>query len=250
VLEPHADAAGLVGEASAAVGRGRKGKASTRSRGSDDRDGDAVDFEDEVRAELARAVGAQRVDKYEDRLKNATRAFRVERFDDAARMLRKLATDAPSAASVRELYGLTLYRQGKWKAAAKELEAFRVLTNSTEQHPVLADCYRALRSWAKVDELWDELRSVSPAPELVTEGRIVAAGALADQGKLDEAVKLLAQGWRWPSRPREDHLRRAYALADLYERSGDLPKARELFRRLADADPSDDDVRRRLRNLR
>lgn len=203
-----------------------------------------------MRAELSRAVGPARVDKYEQRLRNATRAFRAERYDEAARMLRRLAADAPGAVSVRELYGLTLYRQGKWKAAAKELEAFRLLTGSTDQHPVLADCYRALGSWAKVDELWSELREVSPSPELVTEGRIVAAGALADRGELPAAVRLLSQGWRWPARPREDQLRRAYALADLYERVGDLPKARELFGRIVTAEPDFGDVRARVRSLR
>ena len=33
-----------------------------------------------------------------------------------------------------------------------------------------------------------------------------------------EAIDLLRSGWRWPARPRAHHLRRAYALADLYER--------------------------------
>ena len=41
----------------------------------------------------------------------------------------------------------------------KQLEAFRLLTGSTEQHPVLADCYRALGEDDRVDELWGELRA-------------------------------------------------------------------------------------------
>ncbi|MHB1139199.1 MAG: tetratricopeptide repeat protein, partial [Microthrixaceae bacterium] len=125
----------------------------------------------------------------------------------------------------------------RWKAAVKELEAFRTLTGSTEQHPVLADCYRALKRYADVDELWTELREVSPSAELVTEGRIVAAGALADQGDLAGALRTLSHGWRIPSKPRPHHLRRAYALADLYERSGDLPQARSLFGQIARAEP-------------
>ena len=50
-----------------------------------------------------------------------------------------------------------------------------------------------------------------------------------------------------PKRPQEHHLRRAYALADLYERAGDVARARELFSRLAAADPDFADVRTRLR---
>ena len=42
----------------------------------------------------------------------------------------------------------------------------------------------------------------------------------------------------------------AYALADLYERAGDLPKARQLFQVVAAADPELGDVAARVRALR
>jgi hypothetical protein len=38
----------------------------------------------------------------------------------------------------------------------------------------------------------------------------------------------------------------AYALADLYERAGDLPRARELFERVASSEPDFVDVQSRL----
>ena len=44
-------------------------------------------------------------------------------------------------------------------------------TGSTEQHQVLADCYRAQKNFAEVEILWDELRKASPSAALVTEGR-------------------------------------------------------------------------------
>ena len=184
-------------------------------------------------------------------MREAGESFRRERFDEARRILRPVAAQAPRAASIRELYGLSLYRLGRWAQAARELEAYRALTGSTEQNPVLADCYRALGRYAEVEELWDELRAASPRAELVAEGRIVAAGALADQGKLDEAIKLLASSVSRPTRkPRLHHLRMAYALADLYERAGDLPRARELFARIAASDEDFVDVGARLRALR
>ncbi|MEZ5145013.1 MAG: hypothetical protein R2726_21235 [Acidimicrobiales bacterium] len=204
---------------------------------------------EEVRQELERAVGSTRAARLDARLGDAARAFRRDRFGDAARILRPLATEAPSAAAVRELYGLTLYRQGRWRAAAKELEAFRLLTGSTEQHPVLADCYRALRRWDEVDGLWAELREASPSAALVTEGRIVTAGAAADRGDLAGAIALLEQGWKRPRRPQDHHLRRAYALADLYERAGDVARARELFGWLAGVAPDVTDADRRRRAL-
>ena len=146
-------------------------------------------------------------------------------------------------AAARELYGLTLYRQGKWKPAIKELEAFRLLTGSTEQHPVLADCYRALGNRAMVDELWEELRAQSPSAELVTEGRIVVAGASPTPATCPPPSACSSRAGACPKRPQEHHLRRAYALADLYERAGDVARARELFSRLVAADPDFADAR-------
>lgn len=172
-------------------------------------------------------------------MKEAARAFEREQYLEARRILKSIAEDAPNAPSVRELHGLTLYRLGRWKEAARELEAFRTLTGSVEQHPVLADAHRALKHFAVVDELWEELRAASPSAELVAEGRIVMAGALADRGSLRDAVRLLEDGRkRPPKRPADHHLRLAYVLADLYERSGDLPRARDLFGWIVSSDPS------------
>ena len=102
---------------------------------------------------------------------------------------------------------------------------------------MLADCYRALGRHAKVAELWEELRAASPSAALVAEGRIVYAGSLADQGRLEDAIRVLEASKPPAKRPQPHHLRVTYALADLYERAGDLPKARQLFTIVAAADP-------------
>jgi tetratricopeptide (TPR) repeat protein len=201
-------------------------------------------------AGVAKAVGPKDAARFEARLRDAARAFERERYGEARGALVALAERMPANAAVRELLGLTYYRLGRWKLAVTELEAFRELSGSTEQHPVLADCYRALRRWEAVEALWDELREVSPSAELVTEGRIVTAGALADRDRLREAIALLDKGFRFPKSPQEHHLRRAYALADLRERSGDLPQARSLFERIAALDPDFGDVVDRVRALR
>lgn len=202
-----------------------------------------------VAAEVATSVGERRAPKVEQRLVEAARAFERGRPQDAWRLVRPLADEAPGAAAVRELAGLSLYRLGRWKPAIAHLEAFARLSGSVEQHPVLADCYRAVGRHAKVQALWEELREASPAPELVTEGRIVLAGSLADRGELRKAITVLERGPLSPRRPATHHLRLWYALADLYERVGDTPRARELFARVAAADPDLADTAERLSAL-
>ena len=49
--------------------------------------------------------------------------------------------------------------------------------------------------------------------------------------------------------PSERHVRQWYLLADLYERAGDVPKAREYFERVFRTDPEAYDVAERLRGL-
>jgi hypothetical protein len=232
---------GLVrGEADKAVSRGR---ASKRPATIDD-GSHAPD------PSLRRAVAASAAERLDGRLKDAGKAFRRERFEEARALLRPLAEQAPTAESVRELLGLTYYRLGRWKPAVTELEAFRSLSGSTEQHPVLADCYRALGRHGKVAELWEELRAASPGAAIVAEGRIVYAGSLADQGRLEDAIAVLSASKPPNKRPQEHHLRVTYALADLHERAGDVPKARQLFTIVATADPELGDVTARLRALR
>lgn len=198
-----------------------------------------------VRSELARALSPAKTKRATDRVAEAARAFASEHLDDARRILKPIAAEAPGAATVRELLGLTLYQLGRWRPAAAELEAFRDLTGSVEQNPVLADCYRALGRHTDAEELWEELREASPSAELVTEGRIVAAGSLADRGRLSDAIRLLESAPRG-KKAREHHLRTAYALADLRERAGDVSRARELFGWISGIDADFADVRRRL----
>ena len=202
-----------------------------------------------VGAELADAAGRARAPRLAERLGQAVRAYEADRYGDARRILKPLAAAAPGAASVRELYGLTLYRMGRWAEAIKELEAFHALTGSLDQHPVLADSRRALGHWKKVDEVWDELRRASPGAELVAEGRIVAAGARADRGDVAGALRLLERVPVSLKRPRLHHLRTWYAMADLYERAGELPRARQVFRIVVRHAPDFVDASERLAAL-
>jgi tetratricopeptide (TPR) repeat protein len=202
-----------------------------------------------VLEELAGTSGAERGRKLGERLGEASHAYERERYQEALRIVRPLAEVAPGSAAVRELHGLTLYRMGRWPKALKELDAYRALSGSYDQHPVVMDTLRALHRYGEVANLWDELRQASPSAEVVAEGRIVMAGALADQGDLPGAIRLLERT-RTVKKPKPHHLRQWYALADLYERAGDIPRARDLFNRVASVDPDAFDIRERLRALR
>ncbi|HEY5834675.1 tetratricopeptide repeat protein [Streptomyces sp.] len=199
--------------------------------------------------DLLSALGSRDASRFREQLSIAESAFRRERYFDARRTLAPLMAELAGVASARELYGLTLYRLGKWRVAAAELEAYRTLSGSVEHLPVLADCYRALRRHAKVAELWTELKAASPSAAVVAEGRIVMAGSLADRGDLRGAIALLRPAGEMPRRLRDHHIRTWYVLADLYDRSGDATAARQLFGRIREVAPGFADAEDRLAAL-
>ena len=163
----------------------------------------------------------------------------------ARSLLRPLAEQAPTAASVRELLGLTYYRLRPLEAGGDRAWASPAPSGSTEQNPVLADRYRVLGRHARRRAL-EELRAASPGAALVAEGRIVHAGSLAHQGRPPDAIVVLgARPSARPSDPRSTTCGSPTPPADLYERAGDVPRARQLFGIVAAADPELADVEAR-----
>jgi tetratricopeptide (TPR) repeat protein len=195
--------------------------------------------------ELRRVAGRGASRALQD-LERAADAFNAGHEREALRILRPLREAYPDVAAIRELLGLCHYRLGQFPAAARELGTFADLTGSVDQHPVLMDCARSQKRYPRVESLWDELSAASPGGALVTEGRIVLAGSLADRGRLREAIALLERRANGVQRPADHHLRLWYALGDLFERSGDLPRARELFDRVRRRDATFADVAERL----
>ncbi|GAC1319648.1 MAG: hypothetical protein NVSMB12_19010 [Acidimicrobiales bacterium] len=205
---------------------------------------------EEVTGELVLASSARRAPRLARDLAIAAQAYEAGRWGEAQRLLKALAEAAPTAAGVRELHGLALYRLGRWRAAKAELEASIALTTSVDQLPVIADCERAMGHHDAVEQLIEDLRKASPGVEVLAEGRLVLAGSRADRGRLTEAIDVLSRWEPAKARPKEWHLRTWYALADLYERAGEVPRARELFRRLVEHDPEFFDAAERLSALR
>jgi tetratricopeptide (TPR) repeat protein len=202
----------------------------------------------EVADELADAVGQQRAPRLTEQLARASEALDRERFDEARRIASAIAKEAPDVAAVQEVIGLASYRLGRYKQAAAALKRADELHSDPSLWPVLADCQRALGRWREVDRIWLRIREASPAHEVLAEGRIVAASALADQGDLRGALAMM-NATKPPKRVREHHLREWYVIGDLYDRVGDPISARRSFQAVADQDPDFADVRQRLATL-
>ena len=180
---------------------------------------------------------------------DAAAAFMEEDYDEAIRLGEQAKHIALRSAAARELLGLAYYRVGKWSEAAKELTTFRRISGSTEQNPVIADSYRAMGKPEKAIEYCLEIDRKEVAPAVYYEGVIVAAGALADQGRVDDAIKILERLDLRPEVAAEHHLRAWYALADLLERKGRFTQAREWFEAVASADADLTDAPERLKKL-
>jgi tetratricopeptide (TPR) repeat protein len=203
----------------------------------------------EVAAELNDALGAQRGARLTERLAQASEALDRERFQEARRIATAIAKEAPSVAAAHELVGLASYRLGLYKQAVSALEAAQDLHANPALLPVIADCQRAQGRWAAVDRVWTEIKAASPSHDVMAEGRIVAAGALADQGELRGALDVMEPAKKRPKAVRDFHLRQWYVLADLYDRTGDPISARRWFSTILEFDDDFADVRDRLRAL-
>jgi tetratricopeptide (TPR) repeat protein len=204
----------------------------------------------DVARDVERGVGQRQSQSTSERLQKAIDAFERERFAESSKLLVALSRQLPRMALVHELAGLSAYRQAKWRTVVNELEAVRVLdAERVSVIPVLADAYRALKRWVKVRDLWEELKKLSPHPSILAEGRIVAAGALADQSKIADALEMFDGVLNVPKRVQDYHLRQWYMAADLHDQVGNVTEARVLFARIMQYDPKFVDVDERLTQL-
>jgi len=203
----------------------------------------------DVGAELLDALGNQRGARLSERLAQASEALDRERFDEARRIAASIVKEAPSVSAVHEVLGLASYRLGRYKSAVAALQEAQTLNENPALLPVIADSYRGLRRWSAVERVWGQIKAASPPHDVIAEGRIVMANALADQGDVAGAIAVMEDGRRTPKRVRDHHLREWYVLGDLYDSVGDTINARRWFGAVADVDPEFVDVMQRLRGL-
>ncbi len=184
-------------------------------------------------------------------LAKAAEAYGRKRYEEALRLGRTVADATPGVAAVRELTGLAAYRAERWNMAKVHLLAHFAISSNPEHLPLVMDCDRANYRYRAVAKTFAELEESEPTTDVLAEGRIVMAGSLADQHHFSEAIDLLtrAGATKQLRNPSFRHVRLWYALADIFDRAGDVSSARELFARVVLADPEAYDARSRLDEL-
>ena len=206
-------------------------------------------LEDALAREVRKAVGDRRVEYVSRQLSRALVAYDAERYREAMGVLRPVLEDLWLINEVRVLAGRLEYRAQHWKSAAEHLEFARGSdrTDMTNM-PVLIDCYRALRRYDVVEQLWNELKESSPHPAIMAEGRVSAAMSHADRGDVQTAIRIMTHGSE-PRHVQPYHLLEWYVLGDLYDRAGDQVTAKKMFAKVARNDAEYFDVASRLAGL-
>jgi len=217
-----------------------KGRASTSRRPSLSRD-----LTDEIR----RTARPQDQERAIGRLARAIEL--LERGDPGAATAEatKAKDAAPRSSAVREVLGMALYGQERWQEALTELKAYRRISGRVDQNHVIADCLRGLGRPADAVPLAEEELKAQVTNEAKAEAVVVAASALADQGRFSEALAFLGR-----ARTRDDvsepyTLRLWYVKGDILARAGRRDEAAAEFRRIMRHDPGAFDAAERVAEL-
>ena len=151
---------------------------------------------------------------------------------------------------MREVLGLALYRQQRWREALTEMQAYRRMSGRADQNHIIADCERGLGRPERAVSLAEEALAARGVPlEARAEAVIVAASALADMARFDQALGLLRRVRTRDDVARPDVLRVWYVIGDILERSGRPQEAERMFRKIMRHDPAAYDVAERLAQL-
>lgn len=144
---------------------------------------------------------------------------------------------APRLPIVREAAAETAYAVGEFAVALREYRAIRRMAGGDELIPVIADCERALGRPRDALEVLEGLDTKEAPAPLVIESLIVEAGARADLGQRDEALRLLKTALSRRFGPDYARARMWYAYADLLLDDGREREAREAFVSASKLDP-------------
>jgi tetratricopeptide (TPR) repeat protein len=203
------------------------------------------DILDEVRR-TARPTDQQ------DAISRLSRAIELlERGDPGAAVVEaeKAKRFAPRSASVREVLGMALYGQDRWKESLTELKAYKRMSGNVDQNHLIADCLRGLGRPAEAVPLAEEELAGGAPNDAKAEAVIVAASALADQKRYAEALAFLGRAKTRDDVSESYTLRLWYVKGDVLARLGRKDEAAAVFRKIMRHDAAAFDVAERLSQL-
>ncbi len=117
-------------------------------------------------------------------------------------------------AAVREAVGIAAYQCGDWAQALSEFRAARRMGSKSQLLPLIADCERGVGRPERAIELARSPEAAELTGDDADELRIVAAGARADLGQLEQALAVLSSPQPDPSRTGSTAARLFYAYAE------------------------------------
>jgi tetratricopeptide (TPR) repeat protein len=117
-------------------------------------------------------------------------------------------------AAVREAVGIAAYQCGDWAQALSEFRAARRMGSKSQLLPLIADCERGVGRPERAIELARSPEAAQLTGDDADELRIVAAGARADLGQLDQALVVLSTPQPDPTRTGSTAARLFYAYAE------------------------------------
>lgn len=164
-----------------------------------------------------------------------------------ANAARRIASRLPV---VREMAAEVAYQAGAFEAALSDYRAVLRMTGNKNYLPVIADCERAV---GKPEAALRTLREIDPeelSVDQATEAVLVEAGARADMGNKDEAMRVLKNAIENQKGGNEERARLRYAYADFLESQGQTRQALEWFKSAAKYDDEEFlDIEERIAKL-
>ena len=219
---------------------GQRARPTPRKRG---------DLPREVLDDLRRSTRPTDQPTAESRLSRAIELLQRGDPGGAVAEAEKVKALASRSAAAREVLGLAYYAAGRWKDAVAELKAYRRMTGRQDQNHVIADALRGLGRPGEAVPLAEEELRAKVSNEAKAEAVVVAASALADQGRFAEALAFLGRARTKDDVAEPYTLRLWYVRGDILDRAGRSEEAAVEFRRILRHDIGAFDAAERLAQL-
>jgi tetratricopeptide (TPR) repeat protein len=204
----------------------------------------------EVVSELRHAARAGKAEAAISRLERAVELLERGDARGAAAEAQKAKDLAPRSATVREVLGLAYYRLERFREALTEMQAYRRMSGRADENHIIADSLRAVGRPDRAVPLAEEALASRGVPLAAkTEAVIVAASALADQRKFEQALGLLRRVRTRDDVAGPEVLRVWYVTGDILQRAGRPDDAVRQFRKILRHDSSAYDVAERVAQL-